>query len=159
MGRDSRRLPGAKIADTEKTAGMTPPAREAKESAGKMPEAAPRDGGANLNEAVSIARVEEGASGKRGAAGVRPPCGKHDQPQAGECRQDAGVGRREGEWLRIPWFIKGTNSRPVAGFVAFYNCIRRHLGLGGDTPAKAAGIIIKGASPRATLIKNAYWQA
>ena len=84
----------------------------------------------------------------RPASGRRVPAGRW-----------GGEGGGEGEWLRIPWLIKGTNSRPVAGFVAFYNCIRRHLGLGGDTPAKAAGIIIKGVSPRATLIKNAYWQA
>ena len=67
--------------------------------------------------------------------------------------------RTLGEQLRVPGFIKGTNSKLVAGFVASYNCIRRHPGLGGDTPARAAGIIIRGVNPWATPIKNAYWQA
>ena len=66
--------------------------------------------------------------------------------------------RTLGERLRIPGFVRGTNSKLVAGFVAFYNCIRRRLRLGGDTTAKAAVIIIK-VNPWATLIKNAYWQA
>ena len=60
---------------------------------------------------------------------------------------------------RVPGFIKGLDSQLVAGFVAFYNYIRWHLGLGGETPAAAAGIITGGANPWATLIKNAYWHA
>ena len=40
--------------------------------------------------------------------------------------------------LGVPGFIKGASSKMAAGFAAFYNCIRRHLGPGGDTPAKEA---------------------
>ena len=69
------------------------------------------------------------------------------------------VDRALGERLGVPGFIKGASSKMAAGFAAFYNYIRRHLGPGGDTPAKEAGIIIKGANPWATLIKNAYRQA
>ena len=83
MDHGTRRLPGARIADAKKTAGTTPLAQEAKESVGKMPDAALGDGGASLNEAVSIAHVEEGASGKKKArqvyATLREPC----QPRAG----------------------------------------------------------------------------
>ena len=71
MDRGTRRLPGARIADTRKTADMAPLAREAKESAGRMPEAAIGGGGAGLDKAVSAAHAEEGASGKGGRAGGR----------------------------------------------------------------------------------------
>ena len=154
MDRGTRRLLGAKIADAKKTAGITPLAQEAKESAGRIPEAALRDGGSNLNRAIGIAHVEEGASGKKE---TRQVCAR----LAGNptnLRQER-ASRTLGERLRVPGFIKGTNSKMVAGFVAFYNCIRRHPGRGGDTPARAAGIIIRGVNPWATLIKNAYWQA
>ena len=154
MDHGTRWLLGVKIADTWNTAGIAPLAQEAKESAGKMPEAALRGGGANLNLAVSIAHVKEGASGKREA---RQACA-HLAGHPTSLRQER-AGRTLGERLRIPGSIEGPNSRPAAGFVAFYNCIRRHLGPGGDTPAKAAGIIIRGVNPRAALIKNAHWQA
>ena len=69
------------------------------------------------------------------------------------------MNRTLAERLRIPGFLKSSSSRLIAGYVAFYNCIRRHMGLGGGfTPARAAGIIIKGANPWATLIRNAYWR-
>ena len=154
MDHGTRWLLGAKVADTKNTANITPLAQEAKESAGKIPEVALRDGGANLNLAISIAHVEETASGRKETQQVYA----HLTGNPTNLRQER-ANRTLGERLRVPGFIKGTNSKLVAGFVAFYNCIRRHLGLGGDTPAKAAGIIIKGVNPWATLIKNAYWQA
>ena len=141
---------GARIADAKNTADMAPLAQEAKEPAGKMPEAAPRDGGASLSLAASIAHAEEGASGKREARQAYA----HLAGNPTSLRRER-AGRTPGERLRIPGLVKGPNSRPVAGFVAFYNCIGRHPCKGGDTPAKAAGIIIKGVNPRAALIKNA----
>ena len=154
MDHGTRRLLGVRIADAWNTADMAPLAQEAKESAGKMPEAAPRDGGANLSLAVSIAHAEEGTSGKRETRQAYAYLAGNPT----SLRQER-AGRTPGERLRIPGLIKGTSSKLVAGFVAFYNCSRRRLGLGGDTPAKAAGIIIKGANPRAALINNAHWQA
>ena len=47
MDHGTRWLLGAKIADAKNTADIAPLAQEARESAGKMPEAALRDGGAN----------------------------------------------------------------------------------------------------------------
>ena len=64
-----------------------------------------------------------------------------------------------GERLRVPGLVKGANRRPAGGLAAFHNCIGRRRGRGGDTSAKAADIIIRGANPWATPIKNAYWQA
>jgi len=156
MDHGTRRLLGVKIADTKNTADIAPLAQGAKEPAGKMPEVALRDGGANLSLPVSIAHAEEGASGKREARQAYA----HLAGNPTSLRQER-ASRTLGERLRIPEFTKGANSKLVAGFVAFYNCIRQHLGPGDDAPAKAAGIIIiiKGANPWAALIKNAYWQA
>ena len=98
MGHGTRWLPGAKIAGTRKTANITPPAQEAKEPAGKMPEVALRDAGANLNKAIGVAHVgERRIRQKIGAAGARPLCGKPGQPgQEGVSRTLWGGGRGSG---------------------------------------------------------------
>ena len=74
-------------------------------------------------------------------------------------RRHERVNRTIAERLRIPRFIKSKHSNLVLAFAAFRNCIRRHMALDGRTPAEAAGIIIQGANPWATLIKNAYWSS
>jgi len=105
MDHGTRRLLGVKIADTGNTADIAPLAQEAKEPAGKMPEAAPRDGGANLNLAVSIAHAEEGASGKREA---RQACA-HLAGNPTSLRQER-TSRTLGERLRIPGSIEGART-------------------------------------------------
>ena len=47
--------------------------------------------------------------------------------------------------------------RLPAACAAPCSCARRHLGQGGGTSAKAAGVV-RGANPCAALIGNAYWQ-
>ena len=47
----------------------------------------------------------------------------------------------------------------IAGFVMFYNFIRRHTGLGGKAPAEAAGFVIDAPNPWDALIHNAFWGA
>ena len=138
MDRGACRLPGAKIADAKKAAGTTPLALEAKESAGRPPEAAPRDGGDSRARPSALRmwrkrRIRQ----KGGATGARPPCGKPGQPQAGGegGQQDAGGW---GERPRAPGLAKGANSRHGAGFVASCSRIRRRTGPGGGAPARAA---------------------
>lgn len=41
----------------------------------------------------------------------------------------------------MPGFVKGASGKLAAGFAAFDNCGRRHL-VGGDTPARAACIVV-----------------
>ena len=155
MDHGTRWLLSAGMADEKGTSNITPLARDAKRAAGKIPEVALRDGGANLNKAIRIAHKEKGADGrKRETQQVYA----HLTGNPTNRRQER-VNRTLAERLRIPGFLKSSSSRLIAGYVAFYNCIRRHMGLGGGrTPARAAGIIIKGANPWATLIRNAYWQ-
>ena len=75
--------------------------RKAKESAGKIPEVALRDGGANLNLAISP--VEETASGRKETQQVYAHL-------TGNPTNLAGKGRTLGERLRVPGFIKGTTA-------------------------------------------------
>ena len=153
-GHMSRRVLGAGMAETRRAPNTTPLAREAKKAAGKMPEVMPRDGTANLSKAVKTAHGEKGNGKEKSTLQVlahikgNPTNRRHEGPS-----------RSFGKRLRVPGFIWGGGNQLVAGFVAFYNCIRRHRGLGGETPTTATGTIIKGPNPWATLIKSAYWHA
>ena len=51
--------------------------------------------------------------------------------------------------------IKMAGSPTIAGFITYYNFIRPHMGLGGRTPAGAAGIRITGHDKWMTIIGNA----
>ena len=63
-----------------------------------------------------------------------------------------------GERLRLPGTIKEKESKLTAGFVMFYNFIRKHTGLGGKAPAEAAGFVIDAPNPWDALIHNAFWE-
>ena len=51
--------------------------------------------------------------------------------------------------------IKMAGSPTIAGFMTYYNFVRPHTGLGGRTPAGAAGIRITGHDKWMTIIGNA----
>ena len=51
--------------------------------------------------------------------------------------------------------IKMAGSPTIAGFITHYNFVRPHMGLGGRTPAEAAGIKITGHDKWMTIIGNA----
>jgi len=51
--------------------------------------------------------------------------------------------------------LKKEDSPVIAGMQIFHNFIRPHMGLGGRTPADAAGIKVEGQNPWLTLIQNA----
>ena len=144
----------AGLEETKRSADITPIARGAKRAAGKTSEVVLRDGAPNLNRSVNVGQTVRKGGKKKAPLQVcahikgNPTNRRHER-----------VNRTFAERLRVPRFIKKLDSHLVAGFVVFYNCIRRHMGLGGATPAKAAGIIIKGANPWSTLITSAYWQA
>ena len=150
----TRWLLAAGMAETKKTSDITPVAREAKKAAGKIPEVELRDGAPNLNKAIRVAHKERKGGKKRATMQVYA----HINGRTTNRRHER-VNRTLAEQLRIPGFLKSMDSKLIAGFVAFYNCIRRHMGLDGKTPATAAGIIVRGPNPWATLIKNAYWHA
>lgn len=151
---ETRWILSADLEETKLTADITPIAEEAKKAAGKVSEIELRDGAANLNSAIKTAHKETEGGREKATQQVyahikgNPTNRRHER-----------LNRTLSERLRVPRFIKKLDSKLVAGFVTFYNCIRRHIGLGGCTPATAAGIIIKGANPWSTLIRNAYWCA
>ena len=47
-------------------------------------------------------------------------------------------------------------SKLIGGFIALYNFIRKHMGLGGTTPADAAGLVVDAPNPGDALIHNAF---
>ena len=51
--------------------------------------------------------------------------------------------------------INSKNSLVYRIFLLYYNYIRPHSGIGGKTPAEAAGITIRGRDKWRTLIQNA----
>ena len=64
-----------------------------------------------------------------------------------------------GELLHGVRGLKKTESTRVDAVILYYNFIRPHMALNGDTPAKRAGIIIRGHSIWHTLIQNAVLDA
>jgi len=51
--------------------------------------------------------------------------------------------------------LKNTDSPIVAGMQIYHNYIRPHEGLGGKTPADAAGINVEGSNKWLTIIQHA----
>ena len=66
--------------------------------------------------------------------------------------------RMNGEWRdreKVMRSLKRDDSPVLAGMQLFHNYFRPHMGLGGRTPAEAAGIRIEGQNPMLTVIQNA----
>jgi hypothetical protein len=51
--------------------------------------------------------------------------------------------------------LKREDSPVLEGMQIYHNFIRPHMGLGGKTPAEAAGIKVEGENKWLTLIQNA----
>ncbi len=51
--------------------------------------------------------------------------------------------------------LKKDDTRFIGGFRTFYNCTKKHEGLGGKTPAEEALILIDGPNKWKTIIQNA----
>ena len=66
-------------------------------------------------------------------------------------RQNGEVRDRE----KVARGLKNEDSPIIEGFPIFHNFIREHEGLGGRTPAEAAGIKVEGQNKWLTLIQNA----
>jgi hypothetical protein len=69
--------------------------------------------------------------------------------------------RQNGEWPhreKVMRGLKRKDSPLIAGMQIFHNYFRPHEGLGGKTPAEAAGIKIEGENPMLTVIQNAAKQ-
>lgn len=66
--------------------------------------------------------------------------------------------RQNGEWRdreKVMRGLKREDSPILGGMQVFHNYFRPHEGLGGKTPAEAAGIKIEGENPMLTVIQNA----
>ena len=140
--------------------GMSSPTKE-KYDAAPLPRAA-RDVAGRIPPAVYHRRpgpvphrLQEGVLYAEGPQ-VRPHT-RHPHPEPHMQHQQAGAPQR---WVRWPLqvYTRGINKEESLIFrmaILHYNYIKPHGGLGGRTPAGAAGIHIRGTGRWLTLIQNA----
>ena len=109
-------------------------AGEAKRRAGDVPGIVARDGAASPSKAI---RTTNTITGKGVEKRTRQATARL-RGNAADLRHER-LDRTAGERLRPPGTIKEKGSKLIAGFLMFYNFIRRHTGLGEKAPAEAAG--------------------
>ena len=111
-----------------------------------------RDGAANLNKAIKTTNTIT----RNGVEKKTHQVTAHLRGNVTNLRHER-LNRSVGERLRMPGTIKEKGSKLIAGFIMFYNFIRKHMGLGGKAPAEAAGFVIDAPNPWNALIHNAFW--
>lgn len=140
------------MGDSKAADNVAPVTQEAKERARDVPDIMLRDGARNLNKAIK----DTNTMVKNGARKNTHQVTAHLRGNATNLRHER-LNRTIGERMRLPGTIKDKGSKLIAGFITFYNFIRRHMGLGGKTPAESAGLIIDALNPWDAIIRNAYW--
>ena len=131
------------------TSDVRPMFREAERRAGKRPKVLISDGAANFARATT----KEWYS-------IHPErCTTHvaDIRLSGQVHNNK-CERQNGEWRdreKVMRGLKKPDSPVLAGMQIYHNFIRPHMGLGGKTPAEAAGIKVEGENRWLTLIQNA----
>lgn len=131
------------------TSDVRPMFKEAEERAGKKPSVLISDGAPNF----ALANKKEWYRNRAGQATehiaeIRMAGSVHNNKME---RQNGEVRDRE----KVARGLKNEDSPMIEGFSIFHNFIREHEGLGGKTPAEAAGIKVEGPNKWLTLIQNA----
>ena len=140
------------MGDSKAADDVAPVTREAKERAGDVPDIMLRDGARNLNKAIK----ETNTMVKSGVKKKTHQVTAHLKGNVTNLRHER-LNRTIGERIRLPGTIKDKGSKIIAGFIMFYNFIRRHMALGGKTPAESAGFTILAPNPWDAVIRNAFW--
>jgi len=153
MDYDIRYVLAQDMGDTKAADDVAPVTREAKRRAEDVPDVMLRDGAANLNKAIKTTNTIT----KKGVRKKTHQVTAHLKGNVTNLRHER-LNRTVGERLRLPGTIKEKGSKLIAGFIMFYNFIRKHMGLGGKTPAEAGGLVIDAPNPWDTLIHNAFWE-
>ena len=122
--------------------------REAMDRAGKRPKVLISDGAHNFHRAFN-----------REYYTMKNPQSVHVQDirLSGQVHNNK-MERQNGEWRdreKVMRGLKREDSPVISGMQVFHNYFRPHEGLGGKTPAEAAGIKIEGENPMLTVIQNA----
>ena len=130
------------------TSDVRPMFREAKDRAGKRPKVLISDGAPNFHRAFNKEYYT-----------MKNPQSVHVQDirLSGKVHNNK-MERQNGEWRdreKVMRGLKKEDSPVLAGMQIYHNFIRPHMGLGGKTPAEAAGIKVEGENKWLTLIQNA----
>jgi len=130
------------------TSDVRPMFREAERIAGKKPEVLISDGAHNFHRAFN-----------REYWTMKSPQSVHVQDirLRGQVHNNK-MERQNGEWRdreKVMRGLKREDSPVLLGMQINHNYFRPHEGLGGKTPAEAAGIRIEGQNPMLTVIQNA----
>jgi putative transposase len=150
MDDDTRFRIAQMVAVHKGTDDVRPMFRESIERTGKRPATLISDGANNFHDAY---RKE-----------FWSPYGEEPSPvHVRDVRFDGSVHnnkmeRQNGEWRdreKVMRSLKSEKSPVIGGMQIFHNFIRPHMGLGGKTPAEAAGIKVEGENAWLTLIQNA----
>ena len=131
------------------TSDVRPMFREAEARAGFKPSVLISDGAPNFAEAnrKEWKRMRANNSTQH-IAEIRMVGKVHNNKME---RQNGEVRDRE----KVTRGLKKEDSPMIEGFPIFHNFVRPHEGLGGKTPAEAAGIKVEGENKWLTLIQNA----
>ena len=131
------------------TSDVRPMFKEAEQRAGKRPKVLISDGASNFAEACKKEWYSKfNARNVTHVAEIRLGGKVHNN----KCE------RQNGEWRdreRVMRSLKREDSPVLTGMQIHHNFIRPHMGLGGKTPAEAAGIKVEGQNKWLTIIQNA----
>jgi transposase-like protein/predicted RNA-binding Zn-ribbon protein involved in translation (DUF1610 family) len=134
------------------TSDVRPMFREAEERAGKRPKVLVSDGAGNF--ATASRKEWYSRYSNRNTTHVA------EIRLSGQIHNNK-MERQNGEWRdreKVMRGLKREDSPVLAGMQVFHNYFRPHEGLGGRTPAEAAGIKIEGENSMITVIQNAESQ-
>lgn len=137
------------VAEHKGTSDVRPMFKEAEQKAGKRPKVLISDGAGNFATAARkewYSRYPENCTTH--VAEIRLSGQVHNNKME----------RQNGEWRdreKVMRSLKKEDSPVLAGMQIFHNFVRPHMGLGGKTPAEAAGIKVEGENKWLTLIQNA----
>ena len=149
---DHRFVLSQDLGDSKAADDVAPVTRAAVKRAGDVPDIMLRDGARNLNKAIKETNTVTRNGAKKKTHQVRA----HLHGNVTNLRHER-LNRTIGERIRQAGTIKDKGSKLIAGFIMFYNFIRRHMGLAGKTPAESGGLVIDAPNPWDAIIRNTFW--
>jgi putative transposase len=136
------------VAEHKGTSDVRPMFREAARRAGKKPDTLISDGAANFHRAFKKEYRTVWAESPNHIRDIRVDGSVHNNKME---RMNGEVRDRE----KVMRGLKNIDSPILKGVQVYHNFIKPHMGLGGRTPAEAAGIQVKGDNKWLTIIQNA----
>ena len=136
------------VSEHKGTSDVRPMFKEAERIAGKKPDTLITDGAANFHRAYVKEYRTHWAESPNHIRDIRIDGTVHNNKME---RMNGEFRDRE----KVMRGLKNTDSPILKGIQVYHNFIKPHMGLGGRTPAEAAGIQVKGENKWMTIIQNA----